>query len=224
MAGIFSWNSTASSNTTLDGINVETNMSVANVDNSIRSIMAVVRQSFASSLETFLNGTAGLGVANGGTGAQTLTGILKGNGTSPVTAIAIPSDDAQFLDGTGTFVALPYDHVLKVTDDSTAVATGTGQAYFDVLRDMTLTGVVATLATAQGSGSTMTIDINKNGTSVLSTKLTIDNSETSSLTAATPAVISTASFSAGDRVSVDVDQIGNGTGAGLTIGLIGTLR
>src|SRR5690606_6056810 len=139
-------------------------------------------------------------------------------------AITIPSDDAQFLDGTGAFVALPYDHVLKVTDDSTAVTTGTGKAYFDVLRDMTLTGVVGTLATAQSSGSIMTIDINKNGTRVLSTKLTIANSETSSLTVAAAAVISTASFDAGDRVSIDVDQVGNGTGAGLTIGLIGTLR
>lgn len=42
-------------------------------------------------------------VPNGGTGATTLTGILQGNGTSAVTAIAIPSDATKFLDGTGAF-------------------------------------------------------------------------------------------------------------------------
>lgn len=42
-------------------------------------------------------------VATGGTGASTLTGILKGNGTSAVTAVALPSDAARYLDGTGAF-------------------------------------------------------------------------------------------------------------------------
>lgn len=224
MAGIFSWSSTASSNTSCDGIDIQTNMSVANVDNVFRAMMGLIRATFSSGLESFLNGSAGLGVAYGGTGAQTLTGILKGNGTGAVTAITVPSDATKYLAGDGSFVALPYDHILKVTDDATAVTTGTGKAYFDILRNMTVTGVVATLATAQSSGSTMTVDINQNGTSILSTKLTIDNTETSSLTAATPAVISSATLSAGDRITVDVDTVGNGTGKGLTVALIGTLR
>lgn len=50
-----------------------------------------------------LDVTGTLPVASGGTGAVTLTGILEGNGTSPVTAIALPADATQFLNGTGAF-------------------------------------------------------------------------------------------------------------------------
>jgi hypothetical protein len=58
-------------------------------------------------------------VAQGGTGATTLTGILKGNGTSAFTAITIPSDSTKFLDGSATPV---YDTVKDsdlVTSDIT---------------------------------------------------------------------------------------------------------
>ena len=42
-------------------------------------------------------------VPNGGTGTTSLAGILQGHGTSPFTAIALPSDPTKFLDGTGAF-------------------------------------------------------------------------------------------------------------------------
>ena len=42
---------------------------------------------------------------------------------------------------------------------------------------MTLTSVRASLSTAQTIGSIFTVDINESGSSVLSTKLTIDNTE-----------------------------------------------
>lgn len=80
MADIFDWSATAASNTTLDGTNVDTGMSPGNVDNAIRSIMAVVRNSFASALETFFNGSAALPVANGGTGATTASDALTNLG------------------------------------------------------------------------------------------------------------------------------------------------
>jgi hypothetical protein len=44
---------------------------------------------------------------------------------------------------------------------------------------------------------------------VLSTKLTIDATEISSITAATNAVISSANFSAGDKFTMDVDVEGS---------------
>lgn len=222
MAGLFDWSSTAASNTSCDGINIQTNMSVANVDNVFRSMMALIRASFASGLETFLAGSAGLGVANGGTGATTLTGILKGNGTSAVTAITLAGDTKKYLNENGAFAAPARDFIVKATDDATAVTTGTGKAYFDMPYAFTLTGVVASLGTAQTSGSTFTVDINKNGVTCLSTKLTVDNTETSSLTAAVAAVISVSSFTAGDRVTIDVDAIGDGTAKGLTVTLLGT--
>lgn len=74
----------------------------------------------------------------------------------------------------------------------------------------TITGVMATLKTASTSGA-VTVDINKNGGSIFSTLLTIDQDEKTSETAATPAVISTTSLALGDELTIDID--GAGTGA-----------
>ena len=87
---------------------------------------------------------------------------------------------------------------------------------------MTVTGVRASLSTAQTSGSIFTVDINEGGTSILSTKLTIDNTEKTSTTAATAAVISDSALADDSEITVDVDQIGDGTAKGLKVTLIGT--
>jgi hypothetical protein len=87
---------------------------------------------------------------------------------------------------------------------------------------MTLTSVRASLTTAQASGSIFTVDINESGASILSTKLTIDNTEKTSVTAATPAVISDTALADDAEITIDIDQIGNGTATGLKITLIGT--
>lgn len=61
-----------------------------------------------------------LAVANGGTGATTLTGILKGNGTSAMTALAIPLTVAN--GGTGATTLTGY---LKGSGTSTITASAT---------------------------------------------------------------------------------------------------
>jgi hypothetical protein len=70
MADLSDWSSTASANTAIGGIGINTGMSPANVDNAIRELMAEIAGSFAyAALENFFKGTAALPVANGGTGA-----------------------------------------------------------------------------------------------------------------------------------------------------------
>lgn len=109
---------------------------------------------------------------------------------------------------------------LAASDEGTALTTGTAKVTARVVGARTLAGVRASLSTAQASGSTFTVDINKNGTTVLSTKLTIDNTEKTSVTAAAAAVISVTSFADDDEVSVDIDQIGDGTAKGLKVSLL----
>jgi hypothetical protein len=87
---------------------------------------------------------------------------------------------------------------------------------------MTVTAVRASLTTAQSSGTIFTVDINEGGTSILSTKLTIDNTEKTSTTAATPPVISDTSLADDAEITVDIDQIGDGTAKGLKVTIIGT--
>lgn len=67
--------------------------------------------------------------------------------------------------------------------------------------------VRATVSVAP-TGSTIIVDVNKNGTSILSTKLSIDAGELTSETASVPAVISTSAFADSDVISFDIDQIG----------------
>lgn len=119
-------------------------------------------------------------------------------------------------------VAVPKVIQLACSDETTALTAGTAKVTFRMPHSMTLTGVRASLTTAQTSGSIFTVDINASGISILSTKLTIDNTEKTSTTAATPAVISGPALSDDAEITVDIDQIGDGTATGLKITLIGT--
>jgi hypothetical protein len=107
------------------------------------------------------------------------------------------------------------------SDETTALTTGAAKVTYRLPYSFTLTEVRASLTTAQTSGSIFTVDINQNGTSIISTKLTIDNTEKTSTTAATPAVISTSSMIDDAEITIDIDQIGDGTAKGLKVTLIG---
>lgn len=117
----------------------------------------------------------------------------------------------------------PYELQFACSDEATALTAGTGKIAFRLRQAMTLTGVRASLSTAQVGGSIFTVDINESGTSVLSTKLTIDNGEKTSTTAVTPAVISDTALADDAEITIDIDQVGDGTAKGLKITLIGII-
>lgn len=120
--------------------------------------------------------------------------------------------------GTGTI----YETIqMSVSDLTTALTTGTNKAYARAPHAMTITTIRASLLTVSSSGA-VTVDVNINGTTILSTKLTIDASEKTSVTAATALVLSSTAIADDDEISVDID--GAGTGAkGLIVAVIGTL-
>jgi hypothetical protein len=109
---------------------------------------------------------------------------------------------------------------IACSDETTAITTGTAKATFRMPFALTVTAVRATLTTASSSG-TPTIDINDGGTTILSTKLTIDANEKTSTTAATPAVISDTALADDAEITIDVDTAGTGA-AGLKVWIIGT--
>ena len=112
--------------------------------------------------------------------------------------------------------------VIACSDETTALAAGTAKATFRMPYAMTLTGVRASVTTAP-TGSTLTVDINDGGTTILSTKLTIDATEETSTTAATPAVISDTALASDAEITIDIDSVGSTVaGAGLKVTLIGT--
>ena len=109
---------------------------------------------------------------------------------------------------------------VALSDETTAITTGTAKATIRMPFAMTLTAVRASLTTASSSGIP-TVDINESGTTILSTKLTIDASEKTSTTAATAAVISDANLADDAEITFDIDVAGTGA-AGLKVWLIGT--
>ena len=111
--------------------------------------------------------------------------------------------------------------IIAASDETTAITAGTAKVTFYMPYAFTVTEVVAGLTTAQASGSIFTVNVNQNGTTIISTKVTIDNTESTSLTAATPCVISVTALAKGDKITIDVDQIGNGSACGLKVWLVG---
>ena len=111
--------------------------------------------------------------------------------------------------------------LLACSDETTALTVGTGKVTFRCPFAFTITGVSASVTTAP-VGSTIIIDINEAGSTILSTKLSIDASEKTSTSAASAAVISDANIAADAEITVDIDQIGSSTaGAGLKVKLDG---
>lgn len=115
--------------------------------------------------------------------------------------------------------------VVAVSDEATAITTGTSKVTFRAPHAFTLTAVRGSLSTASTSGDPQ-IDVNKGGTSVFSSaqKLQIDANEKTSLTAAASPTINSGlplAVSDDDEFTVDVDTAGTGA-KGLKIVLIGT--
>ena len=111
--------------------------------------------------------------------------------------------------------------LLACSDETTALTVGTGKVTFRCPFAFTITGVSASVTTAP-VGSTIICDINEAGSTILSTKLSIDAAEKTSTSAASAAVISDANIAADAEITVDIDQIGSGTaGAGLKVKLDG---
>ena len=111
---------------------------------------------------------------------------------------------------------------IAVGDETTALTTGTGKVEFQMPYAFTLTDVKATVTTAPTTDAGFTIDINEGGTTILSTKITLDATDKTSATAATPPVISDSTLAADGVITVDIDALSTGaTEAGLKIWLIG---
>lgn len=118
--------------------------------------------------------------------------------------------------------AIPVAIQVACSDQTSDLATGTAVATFRMPYALTLTAVRASVATAP-TGGNLIVDINEGGTTILSTKITIDVSEKTSTTAATAPVISDSALADDAEITIDIDQVGSTVaGAGLIVTLIGT--
>ena len=153
-------------------------------------------------------------------GAGSLTGAEQLELAQSGVSKSLSLDDLVAFVGGGGIKAF----VVAISDETTPLTTGAAKLTFRMPYAMTLTAVRLSLRTAQatnGAGGILTVDINEGGASILSTKLTVDNTEKTSTTAATPAVISDSSLADDAEVTIDVDQVGDGTATGGKVTFIG---
>jgi hypothetical protein len=185
------------------------------LDSDLTSIAALTTTSFGRSLLTQADAAAARSAIGAGTSSLAVS-------SSAPAALAATAAAGSSTDAARSDHAHQRDSdviVIPVGDESTALTTGTNKVRFRLPFAATLLAVRANVNTAP-TGSTLIVDVNEAGTSVLSTKLSIDASETSSTTAATAAVISDSSLADDAEVSIDIDQIGSTVaGAGLKVSL-----
>lgn len=152
-----------------------------------------------------------------GTTTNTTVDVNSSDGTN-ATLVAASTSRA------GVMTKVKFDEVednknkvliIAFSDETTAIDAATGKVTFTMPNFATTLTDIAVSFVAAPTTSAITIDINEAGTSVLSTKITVDATEFTSETAATPPVISDSSLAANAIMSVDVDTADSGgTSAG----------
>lgn len=161
-------------------------------------------------------------------GVATATTVNKVTITAPASGSTLTIADGKTLSVTESVTlnrqsstGLPVEFCVAASDETTAITTGTGKVTFRAPYAFTLTELRASVNTAP-TGSTILIDVNESGTTVISTKIMIDASEKTSTTAATPYVISDSAIADDAEISVDFDQVGSTVaGAGVKIWIKG---
>ena len=175
-----------------------------------------------------------MAIADGGTGQSTAAagfdalaptttrGDLIRRGASANERVALgTSTQVWRSDGTDALWGWPLEPwAIAASDETTAIVAGQNKARFVFPYAVSVVAVAASLSTAQSSGNIFTVDIHEAGTTILSTKITIDNTEKNTGDPVAPAVISDAAIAAFAEVTIDVDQIGDGTAKGLKVYLI----
>jgi len=143
------------------------------------------------------------------------------DGLSAVTTRTLTVPDASGTLALTSLVGASAELVIACSDETSNLTTGTAKVTFRMPYAMTLSSVRASVNTAP-TGSTLIVDINEGGSTILSTKLSIDASELTSATAATAAVISDTALADDAEVTIDIDQIGSTVaGKGLKVVLKG---
>ena len=111
--------------------------------------------------------------------------------------------------------------VIACSDETSDLETGDDKAQIRLPFQFELTSISANVNTAP-VGSAISIQVQEDGSDILSTPITIDVTETTSEDAAAQPVISDSTLASNSIISIDLDQIGSSTaGTGLKINLIG---
>ncbi len=203
---------------------------------------AVATLSSLTSVGTIGTGTwasTDVGIAYGGTGASTASAAftaLKQAATSSATGVSELAIASEVNTGNDTARAITPDALagsnlgeksgcLAAVESDTDTAVANGKEGIVIPASLNGMNIVEVVATVHTAGTTGTTDIQVRrrragaDADVLSTKMTIDTGETSTITAATPAVVNAANddLNTGDVIYFDIDSISTTAAKGLSV-------
>tara|TARA_R110000787_G_scaffold4843_1_gene18436 strand:- start:1376 stop:1936 length:561 start_codon:yes stop_codon:yes gene_type:complete len=182
--------------------------------------------------------SGGMGGGDGGVAEDLLTtkgdthGYTTENARVPISAtnghvLTSNSGTALGLEWAAIPAAATIPEMVSIAmgDETTVLAaasTTVPLVTFNMPYGFTLTNVIVSAVVAPTGAALVTVDVHENGTTVLSTKVTIDASEKTSATAVTQPVISDSALAVNSLIEIFVDQIDtDNVAAGLKIYLIG---
>lgn len=175
------------------------------INNSITgsTILGSRNISATTSNTTYTNNLVVTGTSNGNLYA---TNIFSGN-----------TNLSSLLTG-GSTGYTPETIYVALSDETTQITTGTNKVTIYAPYAFTLTDVKASLS--QSGTSATTFNVKLTGTTIFSTKPTIDANEFSTSTAATPKVITATTIPVDSKITFDIDTVGTGC-AGAKVYLMG---
>jgi len=235
-SGNLSWSTAGSGTVSSVGLSAPTGFSVTGSPVTTSGTLALAYdtgyQGYTTAEATKLSGIAAGAEVNVATDLSYTAStrvLASSTGTDATLPEVVAGGDSGLMTGTdktkldgidaGAEVNNSDIYVIACSDETTDLTTGTAKATFRMPAAGTLTAVRASVTTAP-AGSALVVDINEAGTSVLSTKLSIDATEKTSTTAAAAAVISDSALAADAEITIDIDQIGSTTaGTGLKVQL-----
>ena len=219
---ISEWSSTPANNTDIDSINIAEGCAPSGINDAIRELMSQVKDLYS--------GTTGdtISVAGGGTGVGTLTGIVKGNGTSAFTAVTAPSgtivgttDTQTLTNKTLTYPAidnpqLGYTTTATAAGTTTLTVTSNHQQFFTGTTTQTIVlPVTSTLALG------VSYSIENNSTGILTVQSSGANTITT-IPAGVTTLFTCILTSGTTAASWDYDQVGFATITGTGANVLGT--
>jgi len=146
------------------------------------------------------------------------TRLAVGADTFVLTANSAVADGVEWA--ANTHPAVTQSFITACSDETSDLTTGI-KSTWRVPFGFTVQSVRASVTTAP-TGANITVDILQNGVSILTTNITIDATEKTSLSAATQPVVLTTALTDDAEITINLTTIGSTiAGAGLKVAIIG---
>ena len=161
-----------------------------------------------------------MSISNNSTGLRPGVCTFATRPANPYLGQAIyETDTGKYLTWDGSIWGSPLQTLsVALSDEYTPLTTGTAKVTIRLPYGMKMTQIPRASVTTASTSGIPTVNIKANGTTIFTTKLTIDATEKTSVTAAIPAVLATTTFADDTALTFDIDASGtSATGLKVTL-------